>query len=493
MGPVMPPSKKPEVSGISVASASMSHLYQTGSLSRALQEAEELDLVLPVHLALPLAPLPGGAAKPEKGTATPGMEDEELTNLNWLHESKNLLNSFGDPVLRSVSPVGGEGGGTRNGDHDDTPPSPSMVGGDLPYDAQRNPNCKPPYSFSCLIFMAIEDAPSKRLPVKEIYNWILEHFPYFANAPTGWKNSVRHNLSLNKCFKKVDKDRSQSIGKGSLWCVDPEYRQNLIQALKKTPYHPHAQVFSTPPTSPQAYQSMSSPPIWPGSPFFRKNGGVLLQVPQGVIRNGASMMSQGLYPGIRPLPINPLESRTAAVRSVLSGGCRKHSISHPACDSPLVSSDPKEDHTYSTNQSDDGSDYTSDSSLRSNGPVARDVANDSDFDDEDDEDDKSKIQLEIKKEEPRDWPIDTIDSALSSQQHNKKRHHFLKAKQRMGVASDTLPLKKRRTEKPPESDDEEMKEAAGSLLHLAGVRACLNNITNRTAKGQKEQKEPTKN
>ncbi|XP_023995340.1 forkhead box protein N3-like [Salvelinus sp. IW2-2015] len=213
-------------------------------------------------------------------------------------------------------------------------------------------------------------------------------------------------------------------------------------------------------------------------------------VPQGVIQNGARMMSHGLYTGIRPLPINPVGIRTAADRSVLSGGCRKHSISHPACDSPLVSSDPKEDHTYSTNQSDDGSDYTSDSSLRSNGPIARDVANDSDFDYEDDEDDKSKIQLEIKKEEPRDWPIDTIDSTPSSQQHNKKRYHFLKAKQRMG---DTLPLKKRRTEKPPESDDEEMKEAAGSLLHLAGVRACLNNITNRTAKGQKEQKEPTKN
>ncbi|CAO2587110.1 Forkhead box protein N3 [Lemmus lemmus] len=57
--------------------------------------------------------------------------------------------------------------------------------------------------------MAIEDSPTKRLPVKDIYNWILEHFPYFANAPTGWKNSVRHNLSLNKCFKKVDKERSQ--------------------------------------------------------------------------------------------------------------------------------------------------------------------------------------------------------------------------------------------------------------------------------------------
>lgn len=46
----------------------------------------------------------------------------------------------------------------------------------------------------------------------------------------------------------------QSIGKGSLWCIDPEYRQNLIQALKKTPYHPYSHVFNTPPTSPQAYQ-----------------------------------------------------------------------------------------------------------------------------------------------------------------------------------------------------------------------------------------------
>lgn len=53
--------------------------------------------------------------------------------------------------------------------------------------------------------MAIEDAPTKALPVKEIYNWILDHFPFYKNAPTGWKNSVRHNLSLNKCFCKVDK------------------------------------------------------------------------------------------------------------------------------------------------------------------------------------------------------------------------------------------------------------------------------------------------
>lgn len=53
--------------------------------------------------------------------------------------------------------------------------------------------------------MAIEDSPGKALPVKEIYGWILDHFPFYKIAPIGWKNSVRHNLSLNKCFRKVEK------------------------------------------------------------------------------------------------------------------------------------------------------------------------------------------------------------------------------------------------------------------------------------------------
>lgn len=75
----------------------------------------------------------------------------------------------------------------------------------LPYDPMIHTNHKPPFSFSSLIFMAIEDSIEKALPVKEIYSWIVHHYPYFKTAPTGWKNSVRHNLSLNKCFSKVEK------------------------------------------------------------------------------------------------------------------------------------------------------------------------------------------------------------------------------------------------------------------------------------------------
>ncbi|XP_032479976.1 forkhead box protein N3 isoform X2 [Phocoena sinus] len=487
MGPVMPPSKKPESSGISVSSG-LSQCYRDSGFSKALQEDDDLDFSLPdIRL--------------EEGA----MEDEELTNLNWLHESKNLLKSFGDSVLRSVSPV-------QDLD-DDTPPSPAHS--DMPYDARQNPNCKPPYSFSCLIFMAIEDSPTKRLPVKDIYNWILEHFPYFANAPTGWKNSVRHNLSLNKCFKKVDKERSQSIGKGSLWCIDPEYRQNLIQALKKTPYHPHSNVFNTPPASPQAYQSTSGPPLWPGSTFFKRNGALLQDpdidaasammllntppeiqaVPPGVIQNGTRVLSRGLFPGVRPLPITPI-GMTAAVRNGLTS-CRMRTESEPSCGSPVVSGDPKEDHNYSSAKS---------SNARSTSPASDSVSSSSADDhyefatkgsQEGSEGSEGSFQSheshsepeeDDRKRSPKEAKDALGDSGYASQ--HKKRQHLAKARK---VPSDTLPLKKRRTEKPPESDDEEMKEAAGSLLHLAGIRSCLNNITNRTAKGQKEQKETTKN
>ncbi|XP_043930627.1 forkhead box protein N3 isoform X2 [Protopterus annectens] len=463
MGPVMPPSKKQESSGISVSSG-LSQCFRESSLVQVRHEDEELDFALPdIRL--------------QRGT----MEDEELTNLNWLHEGKNLLKSFGDTGLRSVSPV--------QDIDDDTPPSPAHS--DMPYDAKQNPNCKPPYSFSCLIFMAIEDSPTKRLPVKDIYNWILEHFPYFVNAPTGWKNSVRHNLSLNKCFKKVDKDRSQSIGKGSLWCIDPEYRQNLIQALKKTPYHPYSHVFSTPSMSPQAYQSTSGTPLWPGTAFIKRNG-VLLPVPQGVIHNGARMLSREVFTGVRPLPINPIESMAVAVRNGIAS-YRMRPENEQSCGSPVVSSDPKEDHNYSSAKS---------SNRRSTSPVSDSTSSADDQYEfaiksshntsegsegsfqshesysETEEEDKRQIKKE---------PVDSsADSACLSQL--KKRQHQPKAKR---LPSDSLPLKKRRTEKPPESDDEEMKEAAGSLLHLAGIRSCLNNITNRTAK--KEQKESVKN
>jgi forkhead box protein N len=175
---------------------SLSSSFPGSALSRALaaMDDDELD-------SDPLSRSCFAELRLEKGRMEDeDDEDDELTSLSWLQDTDLLKNL--SPACPSPTDDVKENtlnGGTYGQTH---PPH-------VPYNPLKHVNSKPPYSFSCLIFMAIEDSPIKKLPVKDIYNWILTHFPYFRNAPTGWKNSVRHNLSLNKCFKKVEKEKGQ--------------------------------------------------------------------------------------------------------------------------------------------------------------------------------------------------------------------------------------------------------------------------------------------
>lgn len=79
---------------------------------------------------------------------------------------------------------------------------------------------KPPYSYIALIMMAIQAQPPKRATLNEIYGFLQERFPFFRGSYTGWKNSVRHNLSLNECFIKLPKGLGRP-GKGHYWTIDP--------------------------------------------------------------------------------------------------------------------------------------------------------------------------------------------------------------------------------------------------------------------------------
>lgn len=98
--------------------------------------------------------------------------------------------------------------------HRDTPKRPRPR---IRHNYQRHP--KPPYSYISMIAMAIRESPTGRLTLAEINEFLMSKFAFFRGSYTGWKNSVRHNLSLNDCFQKILRDPSRPWGKDNYWTL----------------------------------------------------------------------------------------------------------------------------------------------------------------------------------------------------------------------------------------------------------------------------------
>ncbi|XP_069808662.1 forkhead box protein J1 [Dendropsophus ebraccatus] len=210
--------------------------------------------------------------------------DDSLTSLQWLQEFSIMNANVGKTPSSSVDPHG-----YRHLSGSAAPCSP--LAGDpaclgMPHtpgkptssstsraahlglqpmeeiDYKTNPHVKPPYSYATLICMAMQASKKTKITLSAIYKWITDNFCYFRHADPTWQNSIRHNLSLNKCFIKVPREKDEP-GKGGFWKIDPQYADRLMNgAIKKRrlpPVQIHPAFAGAQSTSPD--NNMGS--VWP--------------------------------------------------------------------------------------------------------------------------------------------------------------------------------------------------------------------------------------
>uniref|UniRef100_A0A672QIJ5 Forkhead box protein P1-B n=1 Tax=Sinocyclocheilus grahami TaxID=75366 RepID=A0A672QIJ5_SINGR len=231
------------------------------------------------------------ASPPLSLPQTPTTPTAPLTPLSQTHSviTPTSLHSVG-PMRRRYS------------DKYNMPISPDIVQNKEFY---MNAEVRPPFTYASLIRQAILETPEKQLTLNEIYNWFTRMFAYFRRNAATWKNAVRHNLSLHKCFVRVENV------KGAVWTVDElEFQKRRPQKISGSPAlvkNIHTTLGYGPALSAafQASMAENNIPLYTtasiGSPTLNSLASAIREEMNGAMDHGNSNGSDS-SPGRSPLP-----------------------------------------------------------------------------------------------------------------------------------------------------------------------------------------------
>ncbi|XP_004710361.1 forkhead box protein M1 isoform X2 [Echinops telfairi] len=271
---------------------------------------------------------PGALPRPRRescagGEAASCTLDNSLTNIQWL--GKMSSDGLGACSVKQEMEEKENCCLDQNQVKVEEPPGASVSW-------QNSVSERPPYSYMAMIQFAINSTERKRMTLKDIYTWIEDHFPYFKHiAKPGWKNSIRHNLSLHKMFVR----ETSANGKVSFWTIHPSANRYLTLDQVFKPLDPGS------PQSPEDSESQQKR----SHPELHRNVTIKTELPLGARRKMKPLLprvSSYLVP--IQFPVNPSLVLQPSVKvplplaaSLMSSELARHSKRVPITPKVLLS------------------------------------------------------------------------------------------------------------------------------------------------------------